>query len=286
MICFLCLGCYVNTLSQVKFEISQPTLKFVNDRLIIKYDILGINPDDRFKVQLEITDSTGNKIKANSIYGDIGDNVSGTSPKQIIWDLAADSVYLNIGISVEILVTKILPPKPDIADLKDTTIVAIKTDSSLAESHVLVSEKEKGSTSYKSVKTGSNLILSTLVPGLGLTRLSEGKPYWILGIAGYGCLASSVYFNRLASSNYDKYLDSSRTDEFDTYYNTGEKQYHASKVLAWSAVAIWVTDLGITWIKAAKMKSSGTKSKLSSFSVGSSFNDSANTQVITLVYTF
>src|SRR4030042_5312580 len=192
MICFFCFGCYVNILSQVKFEISQPTLKFVNDRLIIKYNILGVNPDDRFKMQLEITDSTGNKIKANSIYGDIGDNVSGVTPKQIIWDLAADSVYLNIGISVEILVTKILPAKTDIAGLKDTTIIAARTDSSLAEKHVKVSEKEKKSTSYKSVKTGSNLILSTLVPGLGLTRLSEGKPYWILGIAGYGCLASSV----------------------------------------------------------------------------------------------
>jgi hypothetical protein len=286
VICFFCLGCCVNILSQAKFEISQPTLKLLNDRLIVKYDILGVDPDDRFNVKLEISDSKGNKIKANSVFGDIGDNVSGGNSKQIIWDMAADSVYLNIDISVEILVTKILPPKPDIAALKNTDITATKTDSSSAEKKATSAEKEKKSASYKSVKTGSNLLLSTLVPGLGLTRLSEGKPYWILGLAGYGCLASSVYFNHQSASNYNKYLDSSKADEFDDYFTTGEKQYHVAKVLAWSAVAIWLADIGITWIKASKMKSYATKSKLTLLSVGSTFNNFAHTPQITLVYTF
>ena len=161
-----------------------------------------------------------------------------------------------------------------------------KTESTVAKKSEKVESKEEKGTSYKSANPGSNLLLSTLVPGWGLTRLSDGKPYWLIGILGYGCIASSVYLNVQASSNYDKYVSSTQADEFDSYYDTGKKQYTASNVLALSAVAIWVADLGITWIKASKMKKSAVKNRTGSFSVGSSYDYSVNTTTVSFFYTF
>ncbi len=139
------------------------------------------------------------------------------------------------------------------------------------------------------MKVGSNLLLSTACPGWGLTRLSGGKPWWLLGVIGYGCIGSSYYLNKLSVSNYDKYTNSSdinKTGEMDDNFNTGKKQYTASNVLALSAITIWVADLGITWIKASKMKRSAKGVKSGSFSVGSSYDYSADTPLISLYYTF
>ncbi|MBN1415701.1 MAG: hypothetical protein JW973_11420 [Bacteroidales bacterium] len=297
---FFCSGII---LCQTKIEISPPDLRFVNDRLIIRYNITGYKPDDQFRVELEITDSTDTRIKANSLYGDIGDNVSGGDTKQIIWDLAADSIFMNIDISVEVFVTRKAPPAPVVAERNAEALPEIRQDSlSAGKTTETPSEiktepdvtlktkktegrKEKG-TSGTSTKLGSNLLLSTLVPGWGLTRLSDGKPYWLIGVVGYGCIVSSVYLNMQASSNYDKYANSTEAEKIDSYFDTGKKQYTASNVLGWSALAIWVADLGITWVITSKMKNSAIKSKLSSFSVRTSYNGSANTPMVSFFYTF
>jgi hypothetical protein len=163
----------------------------------------------------------------------------------------------------------------------------------LADSNPIVAQKEppvivneEKESAVKSVKTGSNLMLSTVFPGWGLTRLSNGKPYWLIGVAGVGCLASSVYFNKAAARNLDKYLGSYNEDESDDYFNTGQKQYNTSKALAWTAAAIWAADLGLVLIKASKMKKARSKNSLHSFSVGSSFDYSANTPLVSILYTF
>jgi len=360
--------------AQENVTLSPPNLKFLNDRLIIKYDITGYEISDRFRVWIEITDSTGNKITARSIYGDIGDEVTGGFQKQIIWDLAADSAYLNADINIEIFATRKLKPPPLVAEKvtervpelttddeatgkriekspvtkpdtavrkkKAGNIPEMKTDSAItkrrnnshaeiktdsvitgqmteirhetktdtllngkitkAESELTADvgayEKKKSSTekteksdARKSVKTGSELLLSTVCPGWGLTRLSGGKPYWMLGVVGYGCIASSYYLNTLSYSNYEKYTNSSdinKTDEMDAYYNTGKKQYTASNVLALSAIALWVADLGFTWIKASKMKHSAASATSGSLSVVSSYDHSAKAPLISIQYTF
>jgi hypothetical protein len=326
--------------AQDHVKISQPSLKFLNDRLIIKYEIAGYKQEDRFKVWLEITDSTGNKILARSVYGDIGDEVTGGPQKQIIWDLAADSMFLNIDVNIEIFATRKIKPLPVVAEKAVETRPEIKADSAVTKKRsekfpetktdtVIIkqrakkspetkadtvfmgknnetrperkadtgdlatkkstTEKKEKNRPEKSVKTGSELLLSTVCPGWGLTRLSGGKPYWLLGVAGYGCIASSYYLNKLSYSNYDKYTKSSditKTDEMDAYYNTGKKQYTASNVLALSAITIWVADLGITWIKASKMKRSAAGAKSGSFSFGSSYDYSADTPLISIYYTF
>ena len=323
---FVCLF-HPSLFAQDEISVSQSSLKFLNDRLIIKYDILGSIPEDRFRVWLEITDSTGAKIAARYLYGDIGDEVPGGLQKQIIWDLAADSLYLNMDVNVEIFAAKNIKPvpvaeEPAVQETKTDTAITILAAEQLAETkddpeaekkkegeiseaqtETEVTEKKTetepqaeadkeepaAKESNKSAQVGTNLLLSTVCPGWGLTRLSGGKPYWLIGVAGYGCIASSYYLNRLSSSNYDKYLNSSdinNTDEMDDYYNTGKKQYTASYVLALSAITIWVADLGVTWIKASKVKRSAASAKSGSFSVGSSYDYYSETPLISILYTF
>ena len=288
IISFFSLGYLINTLSQEDRNISKPSLKLSNDSLIIEYKITSYKPDDKFKVWLEITDANGAFIKPNFLSGDIGDSISGDSPKKIIWNLAADSIYVNIDLSVEIFATRIEPPPEPplvVVEKKDTMSLADSANA-LAEKTPPVIVNEKKETVVTSVKLGSNLLLSTVFPGWGLTRLSDGKPYWLIGVASAGCLASSVYLNKAAARNLDKYLESFNEGESDSYFNTGQKQYNASKALAWTAAAIWAVDLGLVWMKASKMKKSQSKSKLHSFSVGSSFDYSANTTVVSFLYTF
>jgi hypothetical protein len=339
IVSFVCL--FLPPLSaQENIKISQPTLKLLNDRLIIKYEIAGYQQDDRFKVWVEITDSTGKKITPHYLYGDIGDEVTGGLQKQIIWDLAADSMYLNMDINVEIFATQNIKPVPVVtaitvenreqkttepaitkkgeeqpAELKNDSEVTNKKEEELSETkaETAISEKktetepqpkadaedatakkgtsekkEKNSTD-KSMKVGSNLLLSTACPGWGLTRLSGGKPYWLIGVSGFACIGSSIYLNKVSYSNYEKYLESSdinKTGEMDAYYNTGKKQYTASNVLAWSAITIWVADLGVTWFLTSKVRRSAANSKSGSFSVGSSYDYYADTPLISIFYTF
>lgn len=338
-ICTVSFLCFFppSLLGQDQILVTQSSLKFLNDRLIIKYDIVGSRPEDRFRVWVEITDSTGAKIAARYLYGDIGNEIAGGLQKQIIWDLAADSLYLNTDINVEIFATKNMKPVPVVAEkpvekTKTDTVLTIvaaeqlsetknnpeaaknkeeelsetKTETAVTEKKTETEpqaevategnerkestpEKKEKNRTDKSMQVGSNLLLSTACPGWGLTRLSGGKPYWLIGVAGYGCIASSYYLNRLSSSNYDKYLNSSdinNTDEMDDYYNTGKKQYTASNILALSAITIWVADLGVTWFKASKMKQSAASAKAGSFSIGSSYDYYADTPLISIFYTF
>jgi hypothetical protein len=317
LICMVSFTCLNNSFGQANIQISQPKLKYADNRLFIQYEILGVNPDDRFNVQLEITDTTGKEIKAHSLYGDFGKNISGTSPKMIIWDMEADSIHVNIGLAIEIFVTKISPPKPLLAVKQDSTLLSVKKDSAIIaarENETIdiakntsppstridsatqintsrleesINKKEESHISYnKSAKIGSNLLLSTLVPGWGLTRLSERKPYWLLGVVAYGCIGSSIYLNSLSVSNYDKYLASPDEKEWTGYFDTGHKQYVASNALAWSAAVIWVADFGITWIKAVKIKHRSEEGKMMSFSVMPFLSPAGNTPVVSLICSF
>jgi F0F1-type ATP synthase assembly protein I len=301
---------------QERVNISQPELQLINNQLIIKYNIAGSKPDDKFRVWIEVTDSSGNRIDARALSGDIGDNINDSSPKQIIWDLTADSVYMNLELSVEVFVTLKEAPKPvvsaiqeeaktdsagakpgiekpvatnrqpEAADLNKKNTDIKKAEAEEQKDNRKKEKKEENALPVKPVKLGSNLLLSSVVPGWGLTRLSNGKPYWLIGLVDYGCLASSIYLNRIAVSNYDKYLRSNEADRFDSYYNTGEWQYKASNALAWSAAAIWVADLGYTWIRASRLKRSALKSSSASFSVRSSYSNYANATMITFSFTF
>ncbi len=140
------------------------------------YDIRNFDNNDRFNVWIEITDSKGNPIRARSLSGDIGDEVKGGSRKEITWDPDADGVELDVGIFVQVFAEIVKLP----LEMEETV------ESKVQE---------------KSVNTTSLVLQSLAFPGLGLTRATGGKPHWLRGVAGYGCIITSVTLNRMSISS-------------------------------------------------------------------------------------
>jgi len=104
----------------------------------------------------------------------------------------------------------------------------------------------------------SSLILQSLAfPGLGLSRLS-GKPHWIRGVAGYGCIAGSVILNRMAISTYSDYQDPGSAERAGSLLEQAVRQDNISEALAFAALGIWISD--IVWTLVGTSGMNGQKS--------------------------
>lgn len=310
----LCFPCFINSYSQSKIQIQKPLLTLVEGNLIINYNFSGIQQKDKFNVWVQIANMDGGTIIPQNIRGDIGDSVGGSSMKQIIWDYAADGVNQDMNISVAVLAEMIKAPEPVLAEKKvfentnpaKDEIIASERKTITPESKTKVTEskakvpenkpvsidnteekvnKEK-KTPVASAAMRNNLIYSAVLPGWGLSRMYDNKAYMLIGLGGIGCIASSFYLNGKAHSNYTNYLNSFDADKVSSYFDTGKSQYTTSRVLAWSAVAIWVADLGIVWLKSAKMNTPLSKNSRASFSVGPSFSGNLNAPIICCFYNF
>ena len=106
------------------------------------------------------------------------------------------------------------------------------------------------------------MLLAIALPGLGLTN-HKGGPHWLKGVLGYGCIAGSIYYNRLAVQTYGIYLDQSDIEVAQDYFDQSNNQDLISEVLAYTAVGIWVTDLIWTYLA-----TSGSKQKQASINRG------------------
>ena len=67
--------------AQTTAKISQPRLELEDNHINIFFDILNSRQTDKFRIWIEITDSTGNNLAVSSLSGDIGENVSGGNNK-------------------------------------------------------------------------------------------------------------------------------------------------------------------------------------------------------------
>ncbi len=293
-------------LGQTRELITRPYLKLVNDSLIIKYDIISNNADDKYDVWIEITDATGKKINVYSVQGDIGNDIKAGLNKKIVWDLAADNIFLNANINVEIIAKKIIIPvkvkeEPEIIEEEPVLVKEEEKKEEIEEKELAdrgpeevkkkdTKESPKTTKSPKKiparVKTGKHLLQSTIWPGWGLTSISNGKPYWLIGIAGAGCIGSSVYYNYQANTNYNDYLDSNDPAKINTYFDDAVMQDNISKALAYTAAGIWVADLGIVFIKACTMNRAYKRNKLSAFSFGSYIESNTDTPMLSLYFNF
>jgi len=251
---------------------------------LIIYDILGVKSDDRFNVWLEITDISGKDISAYTLKGDIGENIKAGANKKIVWNLIADEIFIDNTINVEIIAEKITIPETETKDLseKPSDIIRKEDITEIAASKEVTNKPE---TTYTRVKVGRQFLKSAIFPGWGSTSLSNGKPFWILGVAGMGCIASSVYFDQSAHSSYHDYLNSS-DDDITGYYDDAIKQGDISTIFALSATAIWFVELGIVTIKASNVNKSYRKNRLSAFSINPGFSSKTDTPVLTLQYKF
>jgi hypothetical protein len=158
------------THAQSRAEISNVDFTVRNDTLFVTYNLDKAAKQEQFNVSLKITTASGKTITPYTLSGDVGANITGGKAKQIIWDITKDNIAINEDIAVEVLATS------------------------------------QGD-NVKFVSRGKAALLSAIVPGLGLTKLNNGGPYWIMAIAAYGAAAGSYLYYSMAEQNYTKYLN-------------------------------------------------------------------------------
>lgn len=217
------------------FEVSDPALSLIDNTVHITYNILNSSRSDNFIISMTITDPDGRIIEANALSGDIGEGVSGGGEKVIKWDLVADGIVMNSTIYVKIRAKLIPPPKADVP-LREEPVVVLEPE-----------EKPAASVGSKSINRGSVMLQSIALPGLGLTRVT-GKPHWIKGVVGYGCIAGSVILNRKAINSYKGIYDLTEYNDKDELFQESIRQDNISETLAYVAIGIWVAELVWTWI--------------------------------------
>ncbi len=221
-------------IAQEAVRVSDPRLELRDNIMYISYDILNSSPSDHFVVSLQVTDAAGGKIYASAFSGDIGRDVRGGMDKHIRWDLGTDHLFMNEKIYIEIFVVAAPPLENPVSQSSGYSILPGRENLSGSSGSAL--------SDPKNLSTTGLLLQSLVIPGLGLSRLT-GKPHWIRGMAGYGCIAGSIAMNR---KSYQTYQGIGGREDFDGKYDqlqTSIHQDNISEVLAYAAIGIWVTDL-------------------------------------------
>jgi|SRR6056297_1376763 len=191
---FKCIG-------QDKIRIEEPTLNYFDQKLFIIYDLS--NKKYEYNISVEIVNSSGNKMSANALSGDLGTDIEAGNGKTIIWNLNQDQIFLDEEISVRIV------------------------------AHV----------SPKKYNKGLLFMQSAVWPGWGQTKLKNGKPFWLIGFAGVACIAGSYAYNQKSLDSYDQYAAAISFQDSEKYYDQAISQDNASKIFAYSAIGIWAINL-------------------------------------------
>jgi hypothetical protein len=232
VILFVLVGplCY----SQTSVKVSDPRLEIRDNKLHIYYDILNGDPDEKYIISIDIKDQDGNTMKANTLEGDIGEVVEGGNNKQITWNLAADNIFINSYVYIKINARVISPPAPvmiePVEEQKQEVIQEEQKDQTVSKEEL------------KSYNRAGIILQSLAVPGLGLSRIS-GKPHWLRGVAGYGCIAGSIILNRQAINTFNTIEDYENPNDASSAFDKSVAQDNISEVLAYAAIAVWVTDI-------------------------------------------
>jgi len=233
----------IELFSQSIAEIQNIQFSALNDTLTVTYDIIQADRKELFDISLVVITASGKLIRPRAVSGDVGSNVKGGGGKQIYWDLNKDQIFLNEEIEVEIEAIVLGVPE-------------------------------------KFASRGKAILLSAVVPGLGITKLNKGGPYWIMAVATYGAAAGSIVFYFLADGNYTKYLDAKDMDERNSLYDKVESQKMISDILMYSAGAVWLGNM--IWTLANPNKTKQAKG----LSFGGSYDHVIGRPVFALRYKF
>jgi len=251
--------------AQTSIQISDPRLELKNNGIYISYDILNSDPSDMFSILLSIKDEDGNLISANTVEGDIGEAVPGGDNKQIIWDFRADQIVINGDIYINIS-AEVIPPV--IADSKDRKGKDVST----------------GTESGEFSRTGL-IFQSVVFPGLGLSRLT-GKPHWLRGVTGYGCVAGAVVMNRLAVSSYEDFKSAGTVEIANSALAESSSQDNLSDMLGYAALGIWISDFIWTLVGTSRLNDGEYSSDLNRISLNSGLDPLSNLPLVGITFRF
>jgi hypothetical protein len=250
---------------QTSVEVSKPELSMQGKDVVISYHLLNSTASERFSVRIEITDSFGNPIEARTLSGDIGNGIPGGMNKKIVWDIQADSIFLVHEIFFEVYARPESPPAA-IEPGKE------ETPAKIAEG--------------KTFSRTSLMLQSLLLPGLGLSRLNPGKPHWIRGVVGYGCIGGAYYLNQKSIQSNEAYKNPTSVDEVIPTFNRAYRQDVVSEVLGIAAIGIWVSDLVWTFLATSDLNQVELSYVPKGVSLGTTCEPVSKIPLIALRYTF
>jgi len=259
-------------IAQSDANIANTTIQLKGNQVQITYDILSKDLDIRFEVWLEITESNGRSLEVNALTGDIGLDISPGKSKVIMWDPSADSIFLDGQIDIQVFARKTLPLIVEPESVEQKQGEAIDSQGSIKSS-----AKEFNRTAI--------IIQSVVLPGLGLSRVT-GKPHWIKGILGYGCIGGAILYNKMAVTSYTEYSSADSPDGANTLMDATVRQNNISKGLAFGAIAIWITDITWTIIGTSDLKRDMLYGVHKGVSLGTDYDDISNAPLVSIKYTF
>jgi len=188
------------------FQITPPKLQFDGNQLQISYDVVDKSQSDQFYIWVEIAKKNGEPIKVKSASGDIGEKIRSGNNKKILWNPGKDSVFLDEEVNVEVKAEKY----------------------------------------EKDFNKGSMMLLSTAVPGLGQTKISKGKPWWLTSLVAYGAVAGGLVTHQSYLKTYDSYRTEADPVKRSDLYSKTQKQMNLSSALIISGVGLWAAN--IVWV--------------------------------------
>jgi hypothetical protein len=205
-ILFFSLINFKNACSQTAAKIENTSLETDRGRLIITYDLVDTKPNERFNVWIDISKSSGQEIKARNISGHVGNNIVGGKGLNIIWDYEGEGMDINEEINIQVM-------------------------AELVTVHNLKIERV--------------LVKSAVFPGWGLYDMDKVSPYLLIGVAGYGTLATTLIYNGKSNNIYQEYLDANDDeDEARNLWDDYTKKVNMTNLMGITTAAIWVLDLG------------------------------------------
>jgi hypothetical protein len=275
-------------------RVSEPRIELRDNTLHITYDILESDATDEFTVELVITDEDGQRIHAATLKGDVGDMVTGGNNKHIIWDLTTDRIELDAEIFVKIRV-KAIPPAEHVVvpPFREESVQEPQNEPGVKEQPVeettgskrLGADTSPASSANKGLNRTGLVVQSFALPGLGLSRVT-GKPHWIRGVAGYGCIAGSIILNNMAVNTYSGIMELSDYEAKDELYQESVTQDQVSEVLAYTAAAVWVTDIIWTLVGTSGLNRSAHSINKEGFSLHTAFEPAIAIPMIGIAYRF
>lgn len=212
-------------------------------KIVITYDLLKSDKNERFIVFVNAITESGDTILARSVSGDVNENVSGGREKTIVWDYERDHFFSEEAFQIEV-----------------TAVTQLVEPSELSGSYG----------DYPGL--GTSFLMSTVFPGWASTRLKDGKPHWVKGIVGYGCLSLSYLYNKKAANSYADYKISMDRTERNNLYDDAVSQKQWSSLFALSALVVWIMDYTCIIISHNKLMKNTYNTSVQRISFGYDFD--------------
>lgn len=212
---------YFTLNAQNNIKISTPEVSFLNNILIIKYDISGCGTIDYVNIKLIVLNAQGDTIKPAYVSGDVGSSVNCGLGKKIEWNVAKDGKVINEELEIQVTgspVAKIIPAY---------------------------------NTVQRSVSRGKIVLSSAFVPGLGQKKASGKGGYLIFSGLVYGSAGASLYYFLKSDQYYEKYDLASGTER-DNLYEKAVNTFNTSQYMLYTAAGLWA--INMIWSAAIPIK--------------------------------